>query len=189
MKALLARTAGSLAVLALAACNPGADATDKAQTAAARPSSQTLAASLKADGELDSLEGAVAGSGLEGVLEGVGPYTVLAPTDQAFRVLGDGDLSDPALKAQSAALVRAHILPGVLTRRDILAAIDRGGSGKVEMRTMADGLVTFSRDGQVIVVTGPDGAQARLTGEEALASNGVLQPVDAVLVKPPEGTS
>lgn len=186
MKANLA-WAAPLAAMALAACNPAADGGNgEAATAAPQPSSRTLAASLKADGELDSLEGAVTGSGLEGVLEGVGPYTVLAPTDQAFRSQGDGDLSDPALKAQSAALVRAHVLPGVLTRRDILAAIDRGGSGKVEVRTMADGLLTFSREGEAVVVTAPDGARARLTGDETLASNGVLQPVDAVLVKTAE---
>ena len=51
------------------------------------------------------------------------------------------------------------------------------------MRTMADGLLTLSLDGDTVVVTAPDGATARLTGGETLVSNGVVQPVDAILVK------
>jgi hypothetical protein len=52
------------------------------------------------------------------------------------------------------------------------------------MRTMAGSLVTFTRDGDTIVVTAADGSSARMTGQEVLASNGVLQPVDGLLVKP-----
>ena len=51
------------------------------------------------------------------------------------------------------------------------------------MRTMSDGLLTFSKDGDVVVVTAADGATARLTGAETVVSNGVVQPVDGVLVK------
>jgi hypothetical protein len=66
---------------------------------------------------------------------------------------------------------------------DIVSAIDRSG-GKAQMRTMGDGVLTFTRDGQTIVATAPDGASARLTGDERLVSNGVLQPTDGLLVKP-----
>ena len=170
-----------LAALALAACNP-ADKAAEVEGAAPAPSSRDLAATLKAEGDLDSLEAAVAATGLGSVLEGVGPYTVFAPTDAAFEAAG-GALSDPALKAQNVALIRAHIVPGALTRQDIAAALDRAGSEPVQMRTMADDLLTFTRDGEAIVVTAPDGARARLTGDQAVASNGVIQPVDAVLAK------
>ena len=74
--------------------------------------------------------------------------------------------------------------PGALTRADIASAIDRGAGKGAQMRTMAGGLLTFTKSGEAIVVTAPDGASARLTGEETLASNGVLQPVDGLLVKP-----
>lgn len=172
-----------LAVLALGACgdrDAGADATG-AETAAVAPSSKTLAASLPGGGPF---AGAVGNSGLAAVLEGVGPYTVFAPADSAFS--GDAaDLADKANSAQAAALLRAHIVPGALTRADIAAALDRAGSGgKVEMRSMADTLLTFSRDGGAIVVTAVDGTSARLSGSETLASNGVIQPVDGLLVKP-----
>ena len=87
------------------------------------------------------------------------------------------------MRAQGVALVRAHIVPGALTRADILAAIARNGGKSVEMLTMADAMLTFSKDGDVVVVTAADGATARLTGAETVVSNGVVQPVDGVLVK------
>ena len=51
------------------------------------------------------------------------------------------------------------------------------------MRTMADSLITFTLDGETIVVTSADGVRARLTGDETAASNGVLHPIDGLLVK------
>ena len=183
MRPVPTRAAAPLVALVLAACNPAPDKAAEGEGAAApAPSSRDLAATLKADGDLDTLEAAVAGAGLETVLAGVGPYTVFAPTDAALETAG-GPLSDPALKAQHAALIRAHIVPGALTRQDIAAALDRAGSDKVEMRTMADDLLTFSREGDAIVVAAPDGARARLVGEQEVASNGVIQPVDGVLAK------
>jgi len=183
MMSNLARLAAApLAALALAACTP-ADDGKAGGGAAAAPSSATLAASLGEGGDLEGLERVVAAAGLESVLEGVGPYTVFAPTDAAFGAAGPGDLASEENRAPAAALLRAHIVPGALTRQDILAAIDANASGKVEMRTVADGLLSFSRDGETVVVTAPDGATARLTGEQTLAKNGVIQPIDGVLVK------
>lgn len=188
MKTLQRRAAMALVLLSLAGA-PLAACGEKAETpgpaGAPQPSSKTLAETLKGEGDLKALQGVVNGSGLQSVLEGKGPYTVFAPVDAAMQATGGaGDLSDEALRAQSIALLRAHTVPGALTRADIGGALDRASGGSVEMRTMADGLLKFSREGQSIVVTAPDGATGTLTGEETLASNGVLQPIDGVLVKP-----
>lgn len=165
-------------ILCLAAC--GGEADTAGETAA--PSSKTLAATINDEGDLDTLERVVGNAGLSDVLEGKGPYTVFAPVNAALGAAGT-ELAGETMKAQSAALLRAHIVPGALTRADILAAIERDGGGGVQMRTMADGLLTFSRDGEAVIVTAEDGAVARLSGEETVASNGVVQPVDGVLVK------
>ena len=169
-------------VLSLAACGDKADKAEGGDGATSAASSKTLAAAIGDEGDLDTLEGVIRNAGLSGVLEGKGPYTVFAPANAALGAAGT-DLSGEAMKAQSAALLRAHIVPGALTRADILAAIARGGGGGVQMRTMADGLLTFSKDGEAVVITAADGATARLTGDETVASNGVVQPVDGVLVK------
>lgn len=184
MRNLVRWAATPLACLALAACNSGET---KSEAEAATPSSQPLAAAI-VDGDFATLEQVVDNAGLKTVLEGKGPYTVLAPSDAAFSTVPAANFTSEPMKAQGAALLRAHIVPGALTRQDIRAALDRAGDGKVEMRTMADSLVTFSRDGDAIIVTAADGSQARLSGQEALSSNGVLQPIDGLLVKPDTGT-
>lgn len=186
MRTLTHWTLAAVAVLALAGCGDGAGKTgaDKAAgTAPAEVSSRTLAAMLMADGDHDGLEKVLVNAGLVTALDGVGPYTVLAPADSLLKGAGV-DFTDPAMKAEGAALLRAHILPGALTRADIAAAVDRSEGRGVQMRTMAGDVLTFARTGKDLTVTAPDGATARLTGEEALASNGVLQPIDALLVKP-----
>lgn len=183
MKRIIGRALAPLCVMALglAACGDGADKADA--TAAATPSGRTLTDTLKGDRTLGTLERVLDNAALGEVLAGKGPYTVFAPADAAFTAAG-GDLGDAAMKAQAAALLRAHIVPGALTRADILAAIAREGSGgEVQMRTMANSLLTFTREGEAVIVAGESGARARLTGSETLASNGVVQPVDGLLIQ------
>ena len=165
-----------LAALALAACGERETEGPAGVPAAV---DETLAQVVDG-GDLSTLEGVIEKAGLGTVLEGVGPYTVLAPVNAAFT----GDVAEQADAAAAAAMIRAHILPGAVTRADIAKALDADADGKVEMRTMDDGLVTFSRDGTTIVATGPGGATARLTGEETAATNGVAQPIDGLLVAP-----
>ena len=165
-----------LAALALAACG---ERETEGPAGAPAAVDETLAQVVDG-GALSTLEGVIEKAGLGTVLEGVGPYTVLAPVNAAFT----GDVAEQADAAAAAAMIRAHILPGAVTRADIGKALDADADGKVEMRTMDDGLVTFSRDGTTIVATGPGGATARLTGEETAATNGVAQPIDGLLVAP-----
>jgi uncharacterized surface protein with fasciclin (FAS1) repeats len=184
MKRLLERAGAPAALLlacaALGACQGEGEAS---APGAAEPVDRTVAAVIDDEDSLSALDGVIDNAGLETVLEGAGPYTVFAPSEAALGASAQ-QLSQDEMKAQSAALLRAHIVPGALTRADIAAAIERRG-GPVEMRTMADGVLTFSQDGEAIVVAGPGGGQARLTGDEVIASNGVVQPVDASLAAPP----
>ena len=172
-----------LMVLGLAACGGEAEKAGTATDGTPAPASVTLAAAISGQGELDTLDKVVGNAGLSDVLTGKGPYTVFAPTNGAMGAVGGDDLAGEAMKAQSAALLRAHIVPGALTRADIIAAITASGPAGAQMRTMTDSLLTFTRDGEAVVVTAEDGATARLSGDETLATNGVVQPVDGVLVK------
>lgn len=168
-------------LIALAGCGGG---DDKAADGTPTPSTRTLAATLDGTRDLATLDSVLKNAGLEAVLDGKGPYTVLAPSDAAFTAgTGRTDFTDATQRAPAAALLQAHILPGALTRADILTAIERGGAEGAQMRTMSNSLLTFTLDGETIVVTAADGARARLTGGEVAASNGVVLPVDAVLVK------
>lgn len=180
------KTAMTAVALTLAAVLSACGGKDGAETPARapKPSSETLGAAIKDADGLGRLEGVVGASGLTEVLDGKGPYTVFAPTDAALEAAGGAtDLTDEALRAQSVALIRAHTVPGALTRADIGSAIDKAGGGAVEMRTMAGSLLKFTREGQAITVAAPDGATGRMTDEESVVSNGVLQPIDGVLAK------
>lgn len=161
--------------LTLAACGGG----DRDGTASPEPSRATVADILEGDGQLSRMEALIKASGLEAVLDGEGPYTVFAPVDAAF---GAADGAAAPDGAEAAALLRAHMAPGAMTRTDIETALDADGAGKVEVRTMDGGLLTLTRDGEAIRVTGADGVSATLTGEEAAGANGVIQRVDALLV-------
>lgn len=188
MRTLMRRALTPLAVVLLAACSGADDKAGEDTAEQADVSSRTLAATLQAESGFGTLARAANNAGLKNVLDGVGPYTLFAPADSAFAVAGaPADVADESRRAESAALLRAHIVPGALTRRDIAAALERDADGSVQMRTMANTLLTFSRDGEAVVVASESGARGRLTGEEQVARNGVMQPVDALLVGPAGG--
>ena len=189
-----AAVAAAAALLA-GGCGTDGEANNAAEAngaaAAVEPGSGTVAVTIEADGDLGRIEEIARNAGLLELLGGTGPYTLFAPDDAAFAALGEGraeELKGEALRPQAVALLRAHIVPGVVSRRDVEAALARGGTEPVEMRTMAGGMLTFTREGDAIVVAGADGARARLV-EETLVSNGAVQRVDALLVpaQAPEG--
>ena len=185
MRTFMRRAMTPLAVLLLAACGGDDDKVGSKTAEQAQPSTRTLAATLQAEDGFGTLGRAATNAGLRDVLDGVGPYTLFAPADAAFTTSGSAvDFTDEAMRAESAALLRGHIVPGALTRQDITAAIAGDPDGEVQMRTVANTLLTFSRDGEAIMVAAESGARGRLTGEERIATNGVMQPVDGLLVGP-----
>lgn len=181
--------APALAALLLTACGGGGSnnvvADGNASEAAATAAGGTLLAIVGGDGDLETLAQLAQGAGLSDVLSGVGPYTVFAPTDAAFEAAGSERseaLTTEAMRPQAAALLRAHIVPGAVTRGDLNAALARDGAAPVRMRNMAGSMLTFTREGEGIVVASDRGGRARLSGAERPASNGAVQPIDALLL-------
>lgn len=186
--------AAALAALSLSACGRSDDAgntasanasTNAAAGPAARPTA-TLAAVIEGHDDLDTVHDLASNAGLGDVLGGVGPHTLFAPADAAFEALGDervDGLKSAAMRPQAMALLRAHIVPGLVTRRDLDAALANAGGRPVQMRTMGGRTLTFARDGGAIVATSDDGARARLVGDESVATNGAVHPVDALLLR------
>ena len=155
-----------------------------APSAAAKeePSKTSILQTLEGSAEHKTLAGAVKAAGLTETLSGAQPYTVFAPTEAAFAKLpgGAGGLLAPEAKGQLAALLTGHIVPGAVTAADLGRAIDRG-KGKAELATVGGSNLSFSRDGDAILVTDGAGGQARLTRTDQLQSNGVVHDVDGVL--------
>lgn len=140
--------------------NYGKPATaDIVDTAVAAGSFNTLAAALKAAGLVDTLKGA-------------GPFTVFAPTDEAFAKLPKGtveDLLKPENKAKLTAILTYHVVPGKVMAADVVkltsAKTVQGSSAKIAVK---DGKVTI--DGANVVKT------------DIAASNGVIHVVDSVIL-------
>ena len=168
--------------LTLSACT--SDGGDAARSDALKPSDRTVAVALDKIDTLDRTGALVKSSGLEDVLNGIGPYTVFAPNDAAYAAIGDDaaelDGKEEGAGALAAALLRAHIVPGLLTDQDIANAIKANG-GSVEMTTMDDNILTFRKEGDAIVVSAPDGATAHLLPGTEIAKNGAVHPIDALL--------
>ena len=100
--------------------------------------------------------------------------------DDAFAKVDNKALTDPANRAELVAVLRGHILPGHLTPDAIKKAI-ADKKGPVQMRTLADSMVTFSADGDVLTATGADGAKAKIDGAALVASNGVVLPLNGLV--------
>ncbi|HET9639201.1 MAG TPA: fasciclin domain-containing protein [Allosphingosinicella sp.] len=142
-----------------------------------------LQQALAGSADHKTLANAVQAAGLAETLSGAQPYTLFAPTEAAFQKLPAGaadGLLAPEAKGQLVTLLTGHIVPGMVTAADLGKAIERG-KGKAQLATVGGGTLTFGRDGDAIVVTDGAGGQARVTGAERLASNGVVHDVDGVL--------
>lgn len=140
---------------------------------------QTVSDLLGQDDTLSGVAGLVASTGLSEVLAAAPNYTLLAPTNEALSALnGGGDEGDTAAKA---ALLRGHLLPGYVTPDDIKAAIAASEAGSVTMQTMAQTAVTFTSEGDAVMVASGDGATATITGAGLRGGNGVILPVNGVL--------
>jgi len=148
MKKMLIATA--LAVSAMAA-----QAKDIVDTAVAAGNFKTLAAALQA-------------AGLVETLKGKGPFTVFAPTDEAFAKIPKADL-DALLKdkAKLSAVLTYHVVPGTVMAKDVKA-------GKV--KTVQGGEITVTTMGGVKV------DNANVTKTDIVASNGVIHVIDSVLM-------
>jgi uncharacterized surface protein with fasciclin (FAS1) repeats len=176
----------------LAACQQqgGGNASTEANGAAAAPSvaakgeqpKTNILQALEGSAEHKTLVNAVKAAGLTETLSGAQPYTLFAPTEAAFQKFpgGSGALLAPEAKGRLVALLTGHVVPGAVTAADLGRAIDRG-KGKAELATVGGSTLSFTRDGEAIVVTDAAGGQARLTRTDQLASNGVVHDVDGVL--------
>ena len=110
-------------------------------------------------------------------MKNAGPYPAGAPAFAGATV----SVSDIfAIRETAPHLLTGHIVTGMVTADDLGRAIERG-KGKAELATVGGSNLSFSRDGDSIVVTDAAGGRALVTGAEQLASNGVVHSVDGVL--------
>ena len=132
-----------------------------------------------------TLVAAVKAAGLVDTLEGAGPFTVFAPTNEAFAALPKGTVATllkPENKDKLTAVLTYHVVPGRYTAEDIGSKIDQMG-GKLMLNTVQGEPLTFERsDKSHITVTDAKGDVARITIPDVLQSNGVIHVINKVMI-------
>ncbi|MGF1549636.1 MAG: fasciclin domain-containing protein [Sphingomonadaceae bacterium] len=174
-----------LAALALFACEAGEEA-DEAEAAEASQElpGERVGALIEEEENLSTFARAAETAGLAESFDGPAPYTVFAPSDEAFAALPEGELERLMGEEQRAALtglVTYHIVPGVILSKDLAAALERGEGEEVEQATLGGLPVTVSKDGKRLVLTDIAGNEARVVAADRRGANGVVHVIDTVL--------
>lgn len=169
-----------LAALFLSACgnsgnsgeNYEEETVEEAPVEETKPDIVGLASGVE---NLSTLVAAVQAAGLVETLQGDGPFTVFAPTNEAFAALPAGTLDNllkPENKDQLAAILTYHVVPGIVRSTDL-----------------KDGMTAATANGSNITVSLDGGAMindANVTTADVEASNGVVHIIDKVILPPSE---
>jgi uncharacterized surface protein with fasciclin (FAS1) repeats len=138
---------------------PGTELADIVDTAVAADGFQTLVAAVKA-------------AGLVETLKGEGPFTVFAPTDEAFANLPEGTLDDllkPESKDKLTAILTYHVVPGQVMAADVV--------NLTSAKTVQGGEVAIAVDNGNVKVD-----EANVTATDIQCTNGVIHVIDAVIL-------
>lgn len=136
------------------------------------PTKRTLVQTLDGAGHFDLLLSAAAKVGLDDFLGEPGPYTILAPTDEAFEKLPAGTLESllaPSSREQLLAILKLHVVPGRIYADRAAAAASAPSLAGEDLR--------FSLEGGRLTVNG-----ARIVRPDLEAANGVVHAIDRVLL-------
>jgi len=148
--------------------NGGATTTEQAQEGQAAAGNIVAVATKTPD--LSTLVEAVEAAGLVETLEEPGPYTVFAPTNEAFEALGNtlDTLLEPANKEELAEILTYHVVPGELTASQL--------SDGQQLKTVQGDSLEVKIDGEEVTING-----ATVVTPDVEASNGVVHVIDEVL--------
>lgn len=122
-------------------------------------------------GSFNTLVAAVKAAGLVETLQGTGPFTVFAPTDEAFAKLPKGtveDLLKPENKAKLVAILTYHVVPGKVMAADVKTMKAKTVNGQSLDVKVTDGAVTVNA--------------AKVVKTDVAASNGVIHVIDTVVI-------
>ena len=175
--------AGTL--LAVSTLGATAQKTDPMVGGAAMYPSKTIAANASAAPNLTTLVAAVKAAGLVDTLNGAGPFTVFAPTNDAFAKLPAGTvdtLTQPENKDQLTKILTYHVVPGTYDSKKLMKEIKKAG-GSLQLTTVQGETLTFAMDDMhMIKITDAKGGSAMVTTADVYQSNGVVHVVDTVLM-------
>ncbi|HXX08244.1 MAG TPA: fasciclin domain-containing protein [Pseudolabrys sp.] len=131
-----------------------------------------------------TLVAAVKAAGLVDTLQSPGPFTVFAPTNEAFGKLPAGTvdtLLKPENKKTLTNVLTYHVVPGRLTAKDLMEKI-KDGNGKAMLKTVEGDNLTFAEKDGKLWIWDAKGGSAQVTIRNVMQSNGVIHVIDTVLL-------
>ena len=142
----------------------------------ARAAEEDIVDTAVAAGQFKTLAAALGAAGLVDTLKGPGPFTVFAPTDEAFAKLPAGtveNLLKPENKDQLIAILTYHVVPGRVMAADVVKL--------KEAKTVNGKMLNIKMKGDAVMIN-----DAKVTATDIAASNGVIHVIDMVIL-PPKG--
>lgn len=136
-------------------------------------SGKTIVDIAKDAGQFETLLKAAKAAGLVDTLSGEGPYTIFAPTDDAFAALPDGQLDDlmkPENKERLAEILTFHVIPDGITAGEIAGEMS-------ELTTVQGGVIEINSAGRMTKVE-----DAAVMQPDVEASNRVIHVIDRVIL-------
>jgi len=146
---------------------------------------KTIVANAVHSADHTTLVALVKDAGLVGTLSGKGPFTVFAPTNEAFKDLPPGtvdSLMQPANKAMLTKILTYHVVPGDYDTTKLRAAILAGGGTATLTTVEGEKLRLMMNGSSNIMVEDAKGGVADITIADVDQSNGVIQVIDHVLM-------
>jgi uncharacterized surface protein with fasciclin (FAS1) repeats len=131
-----------------------------------------------------TLVAAVKAAGLVDTLEGPGPFTVFAPTNEAFDKLPPGTVATllkPENKATLVKILTYHVISGRYTAADLMKMV-KDGAGTATLTTVQGEPLTVTQSGHALLIHDAKGDVARVAIGDVIQSNGVIHVVDTVLI-------
>jgi len=131
-----------------------------------------------------TLVAAVKAAGLVSTLQSPGPFTVFAPTNQAFDMLPEGTVNTllkPENKATLTNVLTYHVVAGKYDAADIIKLV-KAGNGSAIIKTVSGGNLIISINGEKVVIKDEKGGEAYVTIADVNQSNGVIHVIDHVLL-------
>lgn len=151
------------------------------QTATAQ---KTIVDAALSNENFTTLVAALKAADLVGALQGEGPFTVFAPTNDAFAKIDKNALADllkPENKKALTNILTYHVIPGKLMASDVVAALKKG-NGKVEVKALNGTVLTVMQKDGKIWLKDQAGNYSEITATDVEGSNGVIHVIDTVVM-------
>lgn len=158
-----------------------ADTTTETETDGEEASGNTIVDAAMGNPDFSTLVEALQAADLVETLQNDGPYTVFAPTNEAFAALPEGTLdellADPS--GDLTEILTYHVIPGEVMAADVMEM-----DGET-VETLQGEMLTIQIDGDAVWLMDADGNTVQVTDPDMTASNGVIHAIDGVLMPMP----